>query len=249
MPIVSIGDLTVDVIWKDIKNLHLSVHPPTGRIRIAAPRALGLDVVRAFAVSRLAWIRRHQRKLAAQPREAVRDYVDRESHYVWGERVLLRLVPRDGPPSVHLSHRSLVVHAPARMSRDDRQELVEAWYRESLKQAASPVIMRWEKRLGVEVRRLFVQRMKTKWGSCQPDSGNIRLNTELAKKPPDCLDYVVLHELAHLLERTHTDGFYELLDGHLPQWRDIRRILNSLPLSTPAGAEPDQVASQPAAVR
>ena len=231
MEVVSVGDLTVDVIWKDIKNLHLSVHPPTGRIRIASPRALSLDAVRAFAISRLAWIRKNQRKLVAQPREPARDYVDRESHYVWGERVLLHLVHQDGPPSVRLSHRSLVVHVPAQMSRDDRQCFIEAWYRESLKQAAAPVITRWENQLGVKAQRLFVQRMKTKWGSCHPDSGNIRLNTDLAKKPPECLDYVVLHELAHLRERTHTDAFYQLLDSHLPQWRVIRHLLNSLPLS------------------
>lgn len=233
MQVVSVGDVTFDVIWKDIKNLHLSVHPPTGRIRIAAPQALGLDAVRAFAISRLGWIRKHQRKLVAQPREPARDYIDRESHYVWGERVLLRVVLQDGPHSVQLAHRSLIVHAPAQMPRDERHRLVEAWYRQSLKRAATPVVARWEKQLGVEAKRLFVQKMKTKWGSCQPDSGNIRLNTELAKKPPECLDYVVLHELAHLRERTHTDNFYKLLDSHLPQWRDIRNMLNSLPLSTP----------------
>ena len=230
MQVVSVGDLTVDVIWKDIKNLHLSVHPPTGRIRIAAPRALGLDAIRAFAISRLRWIRRNQRKLVAQPREVVRDYIDRESHYVWGERVLLRLVHQNGPPSVRQTYRSLVVCVPSDTSRDDRHALVEAWYRDSLRQAAAPVVARWEKQLGVTMKRLFVQRMKTKWGSCHPECGNIRLNTELAKKPPECLDYVVLHELAHLRERTHTDNFYHLLDGHLPQWRDIRRLLNSLPL-------------------
>lgn len=234
MQVVNVGDLTVDVIWKDIKNLHLSVHPPTGRIRIAAPHALGLDAIRAFAVSRIGWIRKNQRKLVAQPREAVRDYIDRESHYVWGERVLLRLVHQDGPPSVRQEHRSLVVCVPSDTSRDDRHALVEAWYRDSLRQAATPVVARWEKQIGVSANRLFVQRMKTKWGSCHPESGNIRLNTELAKKPPECLDYVVLHELAHLRERTHTDGFYQLLDSHLPQWRDIRQMLNSLPLSTPA---------------
>ena len=241
MQVVNVGDLTVDVIWKDIRNLHLSVHPPTGRIRIAAPRTLDLDAVRAFAISRLGWIRKNQRKLVAQPREAMRDYIDRESHYVWGERVLLRLLHQDGPPSVRLTHRSLVVCAPSRMSRDDRHALVEAWYRESLRQAAAPVVARRERQLGVTAKRLFVQRMKTRWGSCHPDSGNIRLNTELAKKPPECLDYVVLHELAHLRERTHTDSFYQLLDSHLPQWRDIRQMLNSLPLSawTAQSPQPD----------
>ncbi|MBK9081156.1 MAG: M48 family metallopeptidase [Rhizobiales bacterium] len=231
MQVVSVGDLTVDVIWKDIKNLHLSVHPPTGRIRIAAPHTLGLDAIRAFAISRLRWIRKNQQKLVAQPREAVRDYIDRESHYVWGERVLLRVIHHDGPPSIQQAHRSLLIYAPSQMSRDERHAFVEGWYRERLRQAAAPIIERWEKQLGVTAKRLFVQRMKTKWGSCQPDSGNIRLNTELARKPPECLEYVVLHELAHLRERTHTDAFYRLLDSYLPQWRDIQRLLNNLPLS------------------
>lgn len=232
MQVLTIGDLTVDVLRKDIKNLHLSVHPPTGRIRIAAPLSLEMDAIRAFAISRIGWIRKNQRKLLAQPREPVRDYIDRESHFVWGERVLLKLVNRDAPASVELIHRTLVLSARADASRDERHDIVEKWYREELRRVAGPIIARWEARLGVKAKGTFIQRMKTKWGSCHHETGNIRLNTELAKKPPECLDYVVLHELAHLLERTHSEEFFAILDQNLPHWREIRGLLNSLAIST-----------------
>ncbi len=232
MVVLSLGDLTVDVVRKDIKNLHLSVHPPTGRIRIAAPLSLELDAIRAFAVSRVGWIRENQRKLAAQPREPVRDYIERESHFVWGQRVLLKIEYRDQPTSVTLTHRTLLLSVRATTTRDERHEAVERWYRDEVRRVATPVISLWERRLGVKSNGLFVQRMKTKWGSCHPCSGNIRLNTELAKKPQECLDYVVLHELTHLRERTHSEAFLAILDQKLPHWRELRRLLNSMPLST-----------------
>jgi predicted metal-dependent hydrolase len=230
--VLTLGDLTVDVLRKDIKNLHLSVHPPTGRVRISAPLALGLDTIRAFAVSRLAWIRKNQRKLAAQPREPDRDYIDRESHFVWGERVLLKLHHRDGAPSVELAHRVLNLSARTNSTRDERHEVVEKWYRDELRRAANPIVRRWEALLGIKVRAVFVQRMKTKWGSCHRGSRNIRLNTDLAKKPQACLEYVILHELAHILEPTHSGAFHAILDRALPHWREIRRLLNSLPIRT-----------------
>lgn len=208
---LTLGDMSVDVIRKDIKNLHLSVHPPTGRVRIAAPRDLGLDVVRAYAISKITWIRRHQKRLAIQPRESARDYTDRESHYVWGERLLMHVEHRWGGTSVQREHGRLNLSVPRYASQEERHNLGEAWCRDELRQAAQPIMARWEGLLGVKVRALFVQRMKTKWGSCNPVTGNIRLNTELAKKPPECLEYVLLHELAHLVERTHSDAFYGLL--------------------------------------
>jgi predicted metal-dependent hydrolase len=226
-----LDDLTVEVFRKDIKNLHLSVHPPTGRIRIAAPLSLDIDAIRAFAVSRIAWIKKNQRKLMAQPREPARDYTDRESHFVWGERVLLKRVHRDTSPSVELVHRTLILTARSDISRDERQAAVEKWYRDEIRRVAEPLLDQWEARLAVKVRGVYIQNMKTRWGSCLKASGNIRLNTELAKKPPECLDYVILHELAHLIERTHSDEFYALLDRNMPQWRDVRRSLNALPLS------------------
>lgn len=225
-----IGDLSVDVVRKDIKNLHLSVHPPTGRIRIAAPHSLGTEAIRAYAISRIAWIRRNQKRLLLQPREPVRDYVDRESHYVWGERVLMKIDKANSSPRVRLQHKTLVLNIGEDSSRDERHKIVETWYRTALKREAEALAMKWEAQLGVRINRLLIQRMRTKWGSCNPVSRNIRLNTELAKKPRECLGYVVLHELAHLIEPKHSDRFYAILDAKLPQWRDIRNLLNSLPL-------------------
>jgi predicted metal-dependent hydrolase len=229
---LEIGGVSVDVIRKDIKNLHLSVYPPTGRVRIAAPSRTSLEAIRAFAITRLAWIRRHQRKVVMQEREPPREYIDRESHYVWGERVMLKLVERDLPPVVSLKHRTLTMQVRPNTYVASREKLLEGWYRDELRERAMSSLEKWQTHLGVEASALFVQRMKTKWGSCNPHTGNIRLNTDLAKKPIECLDYVILHELAHLRVRLHTPEFFSLLDYALPQWREIRQTLNLLPLKT-----------------
>lgn len=228
--VLDLGGLSVDVIRKDIKNLHLSVHPPTGRVRIAAPERASLDTIRAFAVAHLIWIRRNQRKITMQEREPPREYIDRESHFVWGRRVLLRLVERETAPTVSLCHATLTLCVRRDATLADKHRTVESWYREQVRRETGPLLMKWERHLGVVASKVFVQRMKTKWGSCNPGSGNLRLNTDLAKKPPECLDYVVLHELAHLRERTHSPIFFDLLDKAMPQWREVRRLLNSLPL-------------------
>eukprot|EP01037_Dinobryon_pediforme_P012153 gene12153-12239_t len=199
---------------------------------VAAPQSLTIDAIRAFAVARIGWIRTNQRKLQSQPREPAREYVDRESHYVWGERVLLKVQPYFSAPYVRLDHRVLTLCVLPSLARDERHQIVEAWYRDILRAEAIIAIKTWQDRLGVRAGDLFIQRMKTKWGSCSPRTGNIRLNTELAKKPRTCLDYVVLHELAHLVEPTHSPAFRTILDRHMPHWRDVRNLLNSLPLST-----------------
>jgi predicted metal-dependent hydrolase len=229
--VLELGGMSVDVIRKDIKNLHLSVHPPTGRVRIAAPERTNLDTIRAFAITHLAWIRRHQRKITMQEREAPRDYVERESHYVWGERVTLHVVEREAAPSVMLKHRTLVLQLRPETNTSDRKRVVETWYRDEVRRALVPILAKWEAHLGVVASGAFIQRMKTKWGSCNPLTANIRLNTDLAKKPPECLDYVVLHELAHLRVRTHSPEFFALLDLGMPHWREVRQLLNDLPLS------------------
>jgi predicted metal-dependent hydrolase len=229
--LLDLGGVSVDVIRKDIKNVHLSVHPPTGRVRIAAPERASLETIRAFAIAHLAWIRRHQRKITMQEREPPREYVDRESHFVWGERVMLQMIELDAAPAVTRKHRTLTLRVRPGATVADRQRVLEGWYRNEVRQAAEPIIAKWEKHLGVVAGKTFVQRMKTKWGSCNPLTGNIHLNTDLAKKPPECLDYVVLHELAHLRERTHSAEFFALLDHGMPRWRDVRRMLNDLPLS------------------
>lgn len=228
---LNIGGVSVDVVFKDIKNVHLSVHPPTGRVRIAAPARMKIETVRVFAISKLGWIRKQQTKLRAQEREFPREYLERESHYLWGHRYLMRLVEGERPSGTVSSHRTLVLTVPPGATAEKRQQILEAWYRAEMKAALERLIAKWEKRLAVRVERAFVQKMKTKWGSSTPRLRNIRLNLELAKKPPACLDYVVLHEMLHFIVPNHSERFAALLDHHLPQWRAIRQALNETPLA------------------
>lgn len=231
MPTLQLGEIAVDVVLKDIKNIHLSVHPPLGKVRIAAPLRMDLDTIRVFAITKLAWIKNQQKKLREQQRETPREYLDRESHYVWGKRYLLKLVEKEAAPTVELKHTKMVLQLRPAASHDKKQEVLDAWYRAQLRTAAPQIIARWEKIVGVKAGKFFVQKMKTKWGSCSLGSKNIRLNTDLAKKPVQCLEYIVAHELTHLLERHHNDRFAALMDAHMPQWRHYREMLNSLPLA------------------
>lgn len=226
-----LGNIPVDVVLKDIKNIHLSVHPPAGKVRIAAPLRMDIDTIRVFAITKLAWIKSQQKKLREQERETPREYLDRESHYVWGKRYLLKLNEKEAAPTVELKHNKMILQLRPAASHEKKQEVLDAWYREQLKAAVPPLVAKWEKALGVKTGQVFVQKMKTKWGSCNPGAGNVRLNTDLAKKPMQCLEYIVAHELTHLLERHHNDRFTALMDAHMPQWRQYREMLNSLPLA------------------
>ena len=228
---LKLGDISVDVVLKDIKNVHLSVYPPTGRVRISAPSHMSMETIRVFAISKLDWIRKHQEELRDQARESPRDFVDRESHYVWGKRYLLDVVERDEAPSVRLRGSKMRLSVRPNTSTDRRHAVLEAWYRDLLKEAVPTLIAKWEPRMGVNVRRFYVQRMKTKWGSCNPEKRSIRLNTELARKPRECLEYLVVHEMAHLIERTHGQRFVTLMDQLLPNWRTLRAELNTFPLA------------------
>ncbi len=227
---VKLGDIEVDVVLKDIKNVHLSVHPPTGRVRIAAPKRMRIDTIRVFAISKLDWIRQQQTKLREQERETPRDYVDRESHYVRGKRYLLAVCESDEPPSIEVKHSRMLLRVRPRTDEAKRKALVEEWYREQLREAVPPLLARWQPLLGVRVERFFVQRMKTRWGSCNHKARTIRLNTELAKKPAECLEYIVLHELVHLVEPTHNARFVALMDQFMPKWQLHRQLLNRLPV-------------------
>jgi predicted metal-dependent hydrolase len=227
---IQLGDIALDVVRKDIKNVHLSVHPPTGRVRIAAPRRMSLSTLRVFAISKLPWIRRQQRKLQEQERETPREYLDRESHFVWGKRYLLKVIEADQPPSVEVSHGRLIVRVRRGTGTGKRQAILDEWYREQLRETVPPLIKKWEVLMGVGVRRFFVQRMKTKWGSCNHREGSIRLNTDLARKPRECLEYIIVHEMAHLLEPTHNARFMALMDQFMPKWESHREHLNRLPV-------------------
>jgi predicted metal-dependent hydrolase len=226
---IALGAIEADVVFKDIRNVHLTVLPPKGRVRISAPRHMALDTVRVFALSKLSWIKSQREKIAEQEREPSREYLERESHYVWGRRYLLKLQV-DDVPSVVLRHRTLVLALKEGAGLAARQAVLSRWYRDQVRERAGALVAAWSRTLGLDMPRVHVQHMKTKWGSCSPARRSIRLNTELAKKPPGCLEYIVVHELVHLLEPTHNERFKALMRAFLPDWEDRRRELNRLPV-------------------
>ncbi|MGA9766412.1 MAG: SprT family zinc-dependent metalloprotease [Rhodomicrobium sp.] len=228
---IELGEIVVEVVKKNIKNIHLSVNPPAGAVRIAAPLRTKTETIRVFAISKLGWIKQQQKKLRAQEREAPREYLDRESHYVWGKRYLLQVVEEDAAPNVELKHSKMLLQVRPGANEEKKRAVIDEWYREQIKKAAPPLIAKWERLLGVKLDRFLVRKMKTKWGSCTSGARSIRLNTNLAQKPPECLEYIVVHEMVHLLVRRHDERFSSLMDRHLPGWKLTRQILNAAPLA------------------
>lgn len=227
---IDLGNIAVDVVLKDIKNIHLSVHPPEGKVRIAAPERMNVDTIRLFAISKLGWIKRQQRKLREQERETPREFVGRESHFVWGKRYLLNIIEENAPPSVELKHNQMFLRVRPGADDNKRNEVVENWYRTRVKAATQELIEKWEPTIGVTVCGFYVQRMKTRWGSCNSQAQTVRLNTDLAKKPRECLEYIVVHEMIHILEPTHNERFQELMGRFMPDWEHRREVLNRLPV-------------------
>lgn len=228
---IHIGELSIQVTKKDIKNVHLSVHPPDGRVTLVAPTATRLDAARAYAISRLSWIRQQQRKLKNQARETPRQFIERESHYFWGRRYLMTVLHRDAKPCVTLDHKGITPTVRPGSDARRRSEVIHEWHKSILHEVVPTLIKKWEPKLEVKVADYFLQRMKTKWGSCNYKAGHIRLNTELVKKPKDLLEYVIVHEMVHLLEPTHSERFMAILGEHYPTWREARAELNELPLT------------------
>ena len=229
--IIQLKDLEIAIARKKIKNIYLKVCPPAGEVLISAPHQVSMETIRGFVISKLSWIKKQQQKITSQPKEIPRDYIDRESHYLWGERYLMKVV--EGQKSkVTLQHKTLILQVPANTSVIEKEMIMGQWYRQQLKQAIPKLISKWEKIMGVKVNKFFVQQMKTKWGSCNVTASNIRLNTELAKKPKIYLEYVVVHEMTHLLEPSHNHNFKSLMDQFMPQWRSHQQTLNSLPIKS-----------------
>ena len=228
--VIQLGEVSIELTRRAVKHAHLAVHPPAGRVTLVAPPRMRLEVARAYAISKLGWIRQQQDALKAQAREAPRRFVTRESHQLWGRRHLLSVVERDEKPGVAVDHRRIKLSVRPGSDPAKRAEVMHAWHKALLHAEVPPLIARWERKLGVFVSAYFLQRMKTKWGSCNPKSRSIRLNTELVKKPKDLLEYVVVHEMLHLLVPNHDERFVALLDRHYPSWREARDELNALPL-------------------
>jgi len=229
---ITVSNITIDVIRKEIKNIHLAVYPPTGRVRIAAPLSVNDDAIRLFAISKLGWIKRHQREFDAQERISPREYKQRESHYFQGRRYLMKIIEKDEPPKVILRTRTYIeLYVRPNTSFEKRQEVITEWYRVELKKLIPPIIEKWEKSLNVNIDEWQVKQMKTNWGTCNIEKKRILINLELAKKPLHCLEYVILHEMVHLLERHHNERFLYYMDTFLPNWKQIRTELNKLPVS------------------
>ncbi|WP_342702396.1 M48 family metallopeptidase [Burkholderia arboris] len=229
---ITVSGLSVEIVRKSIKNLHLGVYPPNGRVRVAAPLTVSDDAIRLAVIGKLGWIRRQREKFEAQPRQSKREMVSGESHYFQGRRYRIRVVFHDGPATVVLRNKTTMeLKVRPGMSAEQRLKVIERWYREQLKAMIPPMLEKWQSLLDIEVADWGVKKMKTKWGSCSIDAGRIWLNLELAKKPVQCLEYILVHELVHLMERHHNDRFMALMDHHLPHWHTYREELNQAPLA------------------
>ncbi len=230
MNLLRLGDIDIDVKRKAIKNIHLNVLPPSGAVRISAPQNLDMEVIRVFALRKLPWIRKQRRKFLEQVRETPREYIDRETHYFEGRRYFLAVQEHDAPPRIDLEFDRIVLHVRPGTDEAKKERILNDWYHRELKKAVAPLVSQWEERLGVCVERINIQQMKTLWGTCTPIRKSIRLNLELIKKPTECVEYIVVHEMLHLLEPTHNKRFLELLDRFFPLWRRCREKLNTLPV-------------------
>lgn len=234
---ITLGDISIALTRKQVKHVHLSVHPPNGRVTMVVPTGTRLAAARAYAISKLRWIKGQRLRLLSQPRETAREFVNRESHSLWGRRYLLTVREAEERPSVVAKNRRLVLTVRPGASKAKRSEVIHEWHKQLLHEAVGPLLAKWQAKLGVKASAYFVQRMKTKWGACNHRDRNIRLNTELVKKPKDLLEYVIVHELVHLIEPKHSDRFMALMDRHYPHWREARSELNALPLSAEAWNE------------
>ncbi len=228
---IEIGDLEIELERKQIKNLHLRVYPPVGKVKVSAPLRMSIDNIRRFVSSKREWIARQQQKIRSQTREPQREFSDGESHYLWGKSYLLDVIEIDAPPKVNLQGDRLLLYIRPSTDLSKKRAAIGNFYRDRLELAIPPLIAKWEPIMGVRVTSFNIRKMKTKWGCCTPALGTVRFNLELAKKPIECLEYVVVHELVHLLEASHNKRFMALMDAFLPDWRSHQTELNRISIS------------------
>lgn len=229
---IEVSGIQIIINRKDIKNLHLSVLPPDGRVRVSVPLHTTEQSVRLAVISKLTWIKKQQADFAAQPRQSSREMISGESHYLWGNRYRLDVITGSNKHSVNIKGVSkLEINAGVNTTTENRIKLLHNFYRQQIQERIEPLLDKWQLKLGVEANQIGIKKMKTKWGSCNIKAKHIWLNLELAKKPPECLEYILVHELAHLLERHHNERFRSIMNKHMPNWREHRNLLNSLPLA------------------
>ena len=227
---MKVGDLSINVVKKDIKNLHLAVYPPDGRVRIASPLKVDDETIRLFAISKLKWIKKNQAKFQAQPRQSPREYVSGESHYYQGDRYLLNVIYHSSAPKVVVRNKTYIdLYVRHGSIQEQREQVLTNWYCQQLKSEIPQLIAKWEQVIGVSTNDWGVKKMKTRWGTCNIQAKRIWLNLELIKKPQHCLEYVIVHELVHLLERNHGDRFKAYMSRFMPNWNSYKQELNCLP--------------------
>jgi len=223
---IELGDIYLDVTYKKIKNVHLSVHPPQGRVTVSAPIKMDLETIRLFIISKLGWIRRQQVKLRGQKREVALEYINRESHYYLGQRYLLKIVEENSNPRVILKHSTIELHVRVGATKKQKEELLQTWYRLQLKEVSLRQLAKIQKKINVKIAEVSIRTMKTKWGTCNIEAKRIWLNTELAKKSVESIEYVLVHEMTHLLERNHNEKYIAHMNKFLPKWKHMREELN-----------------------
>lgn len=224
-----IADVQIEIVKKNIKNLHLSVHPPYGRVRIAAPKTMSDEAIRVFAICKLSWIKKQRLKFQNQDRQSEREFISGESHYFLGRRYLLNVIYTSKKQRVELiKNNQIDLYVRENSTTEQREKVMSEWYRSFLKEQIPVIISKWEKEIGVKVNFWGVKLMKTKWGTCNIEAKRIWLNLELAKKSPRCLEYIIVHEMIHLLERNHNDRFHAYMDMFMPNWKEIKAELNGM---------------------
>jgi predicted metal-dependent hydrolase len=227
-----VGGVEVSVVRKAIKNLHLGVYPPNGRVRVATPLAVSDEAVRLAVVGKLGWIKRQQARFASQSRQSRREMVSGESHYFQGRRYRLRVITNEGTAKIVRRNNSTIeLHVRPEITVKGRERILQEWYRQHLRELIPALLEKWQAILGVRAKEFGIKKMKTKWGTCNIEARRIWINLELAKKPVSCLEYIIVHELTHLLERHHNPQFTAIMDRYLPTWRMSRKELNSEPLA------------------
>ena len=229
---ITVGNISIDVVRKDIENLHLAVYPPNGRVRIASPLKIDDEAVRLFAISKMAWIKKQQLKFETQQRQSKRQFISGESHYYKGKRYLLNVIYHNAAPKVEIRNKNRIdLYVRVGSNTEQRGKVLTEWYRRQLKSQIPSLIDKWQKIIGVKVQDWGIKKMKTKWGTCTIANSRIWLNLELAKKPEHCVEYIVVHEMVHLLERNHNDRFVAHMDKFMPQWHFYKDELNNSMLS------------------
>jgi len=224
---MNLSGIEIEVIKKDIKNMHLNVLPPAGRVRISAPYGTSDDAINLFAVKKISWIKKNIEKYKSQARQTEREYITGESHYLWGRRYKLEVRYSNKANNLEIKGNKMILTVREKSTTTQRENYVNEWYREELKKKLPALISKWEEIIGVKVNDVGVKNMRTRWGTCNPETKRILVNLQLAKKPINCLEYIVIHELVHLREKTHTNRFVEHMDSYMPDWRVVKDELNS----------------------